>query len=174
MCLDHQNCPRVWAKITSLGQAWLSKMNLWSFELNLFKCVQFSQILDKNQNLLIESLYENWWLQTSDTIRLALAASSIHKAAATEYYCRGGAECRTQRASSRRKPCAHAAPLPHAAPRGVPPPLSRLWAQCQSMTKDKSVLESLWDFIRTIDYAKGWNFTSLPSLFPPYLQSMFS
>ena len=53
--------------------------------------------------------------------------------------------------------------------RGVLPPLSRLWAQCQSMTKDKSVLESLWDFMRTIDYAKGWNFTSLPSLFPPYL-----
>ena len=72
----------------------------------------FLQILD--ENLLIESLYENWWLQTSDTIRLALAASSIHKAGTTEY-CRGGAERRTQRASSRRKPCMHAAPLPHVA-----------------------------------------------------------
>ena len=73
----------------------------------------FLQILD--ENLLIESLYENWWLQTSDTIRLALAASSIHKAGATEYCRGGGAERRTQRASSRRKPCMHAAPLPHAA-----------------------------------------------------------
>ena len=80
----------------------------------------FLEILD--ENLLIESLYENWWLQTSDTIRLALAASSIHKAAATEYCRRGGAERRTQRASRRHKPCVHAAPLPHAAPRGVPPP----------------------------------------------------
>ena len=166
----------------------------------------FPQILD--EHLLTASLCENWWLQTSDTIRLALAASSIHKAAATEYGRRVGAERRTQRASSRRKPCVEAALLPHAAPRGVPPPpqstvavaasnaahsalpaavvcavcacraatarrtprraappppLSRLWARCQSMTKDKSVLESLWDFIRTIDYAKGWNFTSLPT-----------
>ena len=78
----------------------------------------FLEILD--ENLLIESLYENWWLQTSDTIRLALAASSIHKAAAAEYCRRGGAERRTQRASRRHKPCVHAAPLPHAAPRGVP------------------------------------------------------
>ena len=78
----------------------------------------FPQILD--EHLLTASLCENWWLQTSDTIRLALAASSIHKAAATEYGRRVGAERRTQRASSRRKPCVHAALLPHAAARGVP------------------------------------------------------
>ena len=71
----------------------------------------FPQILD--EHLLTASLCENWWLQTSDTIRLALAASSIHKAAATEYGRRVGAERRTKRASSRRKPCVEAALLPH-------------------------------------------------------------